>query len=216
MSPNTEMATTSPANPQMPSYEHLPPPLILNESSRSSGKHSAGCGDSTPSSSEGKICKDKYARTPSWIELSHEPRFNIGVLIDNTSINDRHVAAISKPASSCSLTAMVILHSSSFGSTNSSVVQESADEAKAKLVATAGEWLRTNKAELVMDYIAFGEGQAGWENMLESSDIDAVYIVVPPWYVLFLCRPLSSGSGRSSASENKVEKNENPYDMKTF
>jgi hypothetical protein len=185
MPPNTEMATASQANPQMPMFEVHPASRVLDKSMdvKSTVKPNPSSDEiiqSTPS--KGNSPKNGYARMPSWKEFSPEPQFKVGILIDNTSIRDRHVVAISRPASSCTLASLVILHPFSANS-NEPNQDCNSDEAEAKLTVTATEWLRTNKAENVVDSIDLGQGQEGWEKMIQSSEIDAVYIVVPPWYV---------------------------------
>jgi hypothetical protein len=112
----------------------------------------------------------KYTRSQCWRDASpSEPHFNIGLIIDSTIIKDIHASAINNPATRCDLTALVVLDS-----TNS--IKES-----------VGEWLESNKVDKDVDDIDFiGQGREGCEKMLRSDSIHAVYIIVPPRYVLYL------------------------------
>mmetsp|Transcript_536 Transcript_536/g.1257 ORF Transcript_536/g.1257 Transcript_536/m.1257 type:complete len:454 (-) Transcript_536:27-1388(-) len=110
----------------------------------------------------------KYNRSSSWQELSAEPDFNIGLIIDSTCIKDTHVSAINKPASRCTLSSVVVLGPCD-GETNSS------------LNDSVEKWLRANKVSANVEYLDFiGVGQSGCDEMLSSDYVDAVYIIVPP------------------------------------
>jgi len=106
----------------------------------------------------------KYTRSQCWRDVSpSEPHFNIGLIIDSTSIKDRHASTINNPATRCDLTALVVLDS-----TNS--IRKSVEE-----------WLESNKVAKDVDDIDFiGQGKEGYEKMLRSDSIHAVYIIVPP------------------------------------
>jgi hypothetical protein len=111
----------------------------------------------------------KYTRSQCWRDVSpSEPHFNIGLIIDSTFIKDKHASAINNPATRCDLTALVVLDS-----TNS--IKESVEE-----------WLKSNKVAKDVDDIDFiGQGKEGCEKMLRSDSIHAVYIIVPPRYVVY-------------------------------
>jgi hypothetical protein len=205
MSPNTEIANTSPANPQMPMFDFVPgdSPLVDETISFKSTTTTNNTALPSMEKSINISPKNGYERMPSWKQFAPEAQFNIGILIDNTSIKDHHVVAISRPASLCTLSSLVILHHPSrMNTTGTEATPDDADnpdEVETSFVASAREWLRFNKAENVVDDIVYGQGQGGWEKMIQSSEIDAVYIVVPPWCViqtvgmnLFLSSPQSS------------------------
>jgi hypothetical protein len=115
----------------------------------------------------------KYCRSSSWQEISIEPHFNIGLIIDSTCIKDAHVSAINKPASRCHLTSLVVLNPSSDETNSTSSINDS-----------IGNWLESNKVSADVECLdSIGTGQGGWEKMLRSDSIHAVYIIVPPRYV---------------------------------
>mmetsp|Transcript_14018 Transcript_14018/g.29590 ORF Transcript_14018/g.29590 Transcript_14018/m.29590 type:complete len:473 (+) Transcript_14018:326-1744(+) len=110
----------------------------------------------------------KIFRTPSWKESSTiEPHFNIGLILDSTKIKDPHVSAISKPASRCHLTSVVVLQPDADETTTGSI-----DD-------SVGKWLASNKvAEGVENLEYVGTGQEGCDKMLRlDSNIHAVYII---------------------------------------
>jgi len=113
----------------------------------------------------------KYCKSSSWQEISSEPYFNIGLIIDSTCITDAHVSAINKPASRCHLTSLVVLHPTSDETNSTSSMNDS-----------VGKWLESNKVSSadVECLDSVGTGQGGWEEMLRSDSIHAVYIIVPP------------------------------------
>lgn len=112
----------------------------------------------------------KFHRSSSWQELSPEPDFNIGLIIDSTCIKDTHVSAINKPASRCQLVSVVVLHPSAGETNSASSLQDSVQR-----------WLKSNKVSADIEYLDFiGTGQSGCDEMLRSASIDAVYIIVPP------------------------------------
>lgn len=112
-----------------------------------------------------------YCKSSSWQEISSEPYFNIGLIIDSTCITDAHVSAINKPASRCHLTSLVVLHPTSDETNSTSSINDS-----------VGKWLESNKVSSadVECLDSVGTGQGGWEKMLRSDSIHAVYIIVPP------------------------------------
>jgi len=110
----------------------------------------------------------KYSRSSSWQELSSEPDFNIGLIIDSTCIKDTHVSAINKPASRATLTSVVVLEPCS-------------DEKNSSLKDSVARWLQANKVSANVEQLDYvGMGQSGCDDMLRSDYVDAVYIIVPP------------------------------------
>lgn len=105
----------------------------------------------------------KYSGIPTWRELTGEPHFKVGIVIDSSSTNDRHISAMSRPASMCSLRSLVVLHPQKEENKNESV----------------RNWLDKNRHAECEKNITIGWGQEGFEDLLKS-DVDAVYIIVPP------------------------------------
>ena len=107
-----------------------------------------------------------FLKMPSWREIkatTGEPDFNVAILIDDINVLDRHASAMSKPASRCFLTHVVVLNS------NSDQVQESVQE-----------WLFRNKIDVDVADLDIGQGLEGYAKMLKQGDVDAVYIVLSP------------------------------------
>jgi hypothetical protein len=124
------------------------------------------------SSNKSKTNPKSYMKMPSWrLPSSSEPDFYIGVLIDDTNVKDRHLSAMSKPASRCFLASVVVLN------TNSS------NDSEEDVRDSVKEWLKRNKVDEDVDDVVIGYGKEGYEEMLTHSDIDAVYIVLSPRYV---------------------------------
>ena len=112
-------------------------------------------------------------KSSSWQEISSEPYFNIGLIIDSTCIKDAHVSAINKPASGCQLTSLVVLHPNTHETNSTSSMKNS-----------VGKWLKSNKVSADVEHLCFiGAGQEGCDKMLSSDSIHAVYIIVPCRYV---------------------------------
>lgn len=159
--------------------------------------------------SPSSIRKLAYHRSRSWREVSTEPHFNIGILIGSTSVKDRHVSAISKPASQCTLTRLVVLHPiqgedlcvsvddwlSSNKISNGrgcKYIDEKEEEntAAEKAAAASANDDQQQHAEvhnIIFDdelggaeHLGIDHGDDGWNKMLTSDDVDAVYIVLPP------------------------------------
>jgi hypothetical protein len=110
-----------------------------------------------------------FMKLPSWREIktpTGEPDFNVAILIDDIHVLDRHASAMSKPASRCFLTHVVVLNSST---NEEKQVQESVKE-----------WLRKNKIDLDVQDLDIGQGMEGYSEMLKEKDVDAVYIVLSP------------------------------------
>jgi hypothetical protein len=105
----------------------------------------------------------KYAGIPSWDELHGIPKFQIGAVIYSSTTSDRHISAISKPATSCSLASLVVLHPEK-------------DENKPE---SMDHWLQRNRFGKVATDITVRWGQEGFQELLKT-EIDAVYIHVPP------------------------------------
>lgn len=126
--------------------------------------------------SEVRSNSKKFHRSPSWQELSPEPYFNIGLIINSTCIRDAHVSAINKPASRCQLTSVVVLHPD---------VEEPNSDSSSSIHDSVRTWLQYNKVSADVNHLDFvGTGQSGCDEMLRSSSIHAVYIIVPPRYVV--------------------------------
>lgn len=124
----------------------------------------------TKSSIKAESNSKKYSGSLSWQEMSLEPHFNIGLIIDSTLIKDAHVSAMNKPASRCRLTSLVVLHPG---------VDET--ESISSLNKFVGKWLESNKVSADVEDLDFiGTKQDGCDIMLRSDSIHAVYIVVPP------------------------------------
>jgi len=100
---------------------------------------------------------------PSWDELKGTPHFKIGIVIDSSSTNDRHISAIAKPATPCSLASVVVLNP-----------EEDEDRAK-----SMKKWFKSNRMQSDASKINVMWGQEGLQELLKS-DINAVYIIVPP------------------------------------
>lgn len=103
------------------------------------------------------------ANMPSWDDLEGRPHFKIGIVVNASSTNDRHIYAIAKPATPCSLSSVVVLNP-----------EEGEDREK-----SMEHWLTENGMRTEASSINFRWGQEGLKGLLES-DIDAVYIIVPP------------------------------------
>jgi len=111
-----------------------------------------------------------YCKSTSWQEVSSEPHFNIGLIIDSTLIKDAHVSAINKPASRCQLTSLVVLHPGIDEMNSTSSMNDS-----------VGKWLESNKVSAGAEHLDYiGTGQGGCDKMLRSDYVHAVYIIVPP------------------------------------
>jgi predicted dehydrogenase len=124
----------------------------------------------TKSISKMASSSNKLHRSASWQELSPEPDFNIGVIIDSTRIKDAHVSAINKPASRCQLVSVVVLHPSTDEANSTSSLKDSVKK-----------WLKSNKVSANVEHLDFiGTEQSGCDEMLRSSSIHAVYVIVPP------------------------------------
>ncbi|KAL3926002.1 MAG: hypothetical protein SGILL_000001, partial [Bacillariaceae sp.] len=106
-----------------------------------------------------------FSKMPSWREIGtpSEPFFNVAILIDDINVMDSHASAMSKPASRCYLTNVVVLNSTS---DDPKQVQESVKE-----------WLRMNKIDVDVEDLDIGQGLVGYTEMLKQLEIDAVYIV---------------------------------------
>ena len=103
------------------------------------------------------------AGMPSWDDLRGTPHFRIGIVINSSSTNDRHISAIAKPATPCSLSTVVVLHP-----------QEGED-----MDDSMKKWFKCNNMQADAPNIKVGWGQEGLKDLFES-DVDAVYIIVPP------------------------------------
>jgi hypothetical protein len=164
-------------NPQIPAIASLQ--MNLEETPPSIPSSKAPCEESShvsivtsPGSKRNSSSINKtYVKLPSWREIgmnATEPDFNIGILIDDITVIDRHLSAMSKPASRCFLTSVVVLNPP----------LDCEDEKH--LQQSFQNWLKINKIDVDVGDLILGEGIGGYQNMLEQTDIDAVYIVLSP------------------------------------
>jgi len=126
----------------------------------------------------------KFLRTTSWQEISFESHFNIGLILNSTCIRDMHVSAINKPASRCHLSSLVILNPNEHeADCDDACSDDSENKNSNKMLHQSVErWLQRNKiAADVNDLDYIGTGKASCDKMLQSDQIHAVYIIVPPW-----------------------------------
>ena len=111
------------------------------------------------------------ADLPSWSVLTGEPHFKVGVLVYDINTSDVHLAAIGKPASSCVITSLVVL--------NSPTRNENPHEGSRNTFVKG--WLESNFVSRHDDEkISLGWGAEGYQNLLRTPTIDAIYIIVPP------------------------------------
>lgn len=103
------------------------------------------------------------AGMPNWDDLRGTPHFKIGIVIYSSSTNDRHISAIAKPATPCSLSTVVVLHP-----------QEGENRDQSMKI-----WFQSNRMQSAASKISVRWGQEGLKELFES-DVDAVYIIVPP------------------------------------
>jgi len=103
------------------------------------------------------------AGMPSWDELIGTPHFKIGIVIDSSSTYDRHISSIPKPATPCSLSFVVVLNPKENENKKHSMKR----------------WFKIHRMESEASKVKVLWGQDGMKELLES-DIDAVYIIVPP------------------------------------
>jgi hypothetical protein len=164
-------------NPQIPAIASLQ--MNLEETPPSIPSSKAPCEESShvsfvtsPGSKRNSSSINKtYVKFPSWREIgmnATEPDFNIGILLDDITVIDRHLSAMSKPASRCFLTSVVVLNP-----------PLDCDDEK-QLHQSFQNWLKINKIDVDVGDLILGEGIGGYQNMLEQTDIDALYIVLSP------------------------------------
>ena len=104
-----------------------------------------------------------FPTVANWREISGEPCFDIGIVIYSSTTYDRHISAISRPASMCTLKSLVVL-------------EPKKNQRKREAMRS---WLRKNRFGKCEQDISIGWGQEGFDEMLKSK-IAAVYIIVPP------------------------------------
>jgi outer membrane PBP1 activator LpoA protein len=78
------------------------------------------------------------------------------------------LSAMSKPASRCFLTNVVVLNPPT-----------DCDDEK-QVHQSVQNWLKINKIDVDGEDLVLGEGIDGYQEMLKQTDIDAVYIVLSP------------------------------------
>jgi hypothetical protein len=103
------------------------------------------------------------AGMPSWDDLRGNPHFKIGIIINSSSTNDRHIPSIAKPATPCTLISVAVLHS-----------EENEDRE-----VSMDKWFEKHQLQAEASTITVGWGREGLQALLES-EVDAVYIIVPP------------------------------------
>ena len=130
----------SQANPQMPS-------LITPDENTLKISQNEGVS---------QIKKGPLTTRPSYTE-SVENKFNIGMVIHSTRASDRHISAVSKPASCCYLSFLVFLERP----------QENEEE-------VTRQWLKQNN---VSKDVEIRWGEEGLKQLFES-DVDALYLIV--------------------------------------
>ena len=108
--------------------------------------------------------KLRYTDTPNWFELIGEPVFKFGIVISQSTTQDRHIYAMSKPASFCQVRTVVVLTPPEEG--------ENPD--------CMDDWLDRNSLGRHKQDVNIAWGEQGFQNLLQDSSIDAVYIIVPP------------------------------------
>jgi hypothetical protein len=103
------------------------------------------------------------AGMPTWEMMRCDPHFKVGIIISSSSTNDRHIPSIAKPATPCVLSSVVVLHE-----------QDNEDKEE-----SMKNWFETHRMRSEVSNISVGWGKEGLKDLLES-DVDAVYIIVPP------------------------------------
>jgi dihydrofolate reductase len=169
-------------NPQMP-LENMQ--IDLDEAPPPSGGTTTGHSKAKTSSNSVNVnvnTKMKcYNKMPSWREISpSEPDFSVAILVDDVNIKDRHVSALSKPASRCYLTNIVVLNTSTSTKTNDT------NEQQHELENSVQEWLKLNRVDVDVEDVFIAHGKEGYEEMLKEKEVDAVYVLVSPRYVLYV------------------------------
>jgi hypothetical protein len=96
----------------------------------------------------------------TWKNPIPSRQFKLGMIIHSSSTTARHIASITKPLSSCSLSDLAVLNT-----------QEREGE-------SMHLWLKRNRIIEGTKDTAIHWGEQGFQELLES-DVDAVYIVVP-------------------------------------
>jgi hypothetical protein len=114
----------------------------------------------------------KYTDTPSWYEITGEPTFNIGIVINARTTTDRYTKAISKPGSSCHVKSLVIL-----------TRPNNDEEEKSEFSSLDRKWLKHHHLVEDAKDISLSWGDEAFRELIKRPDIDAVYIIVPPGYV---------------------------------
>ena len=103
---------------------------------------------------------------PSWSELTGEPFFNLGIVVNEATTTDIHLSSIGKPASSCEVKSLVVLQATQQNGTKPRSILK--------------EWLEANSLESNPEEISVGFGEQGFEELIHSPGIQAVYIILPP------------------------------------
>jgi hypothetical protein len=111
-----------------------------------------------------------YTDIPSWYEITGEPSFNIGIVINSRTTTDRYTKAISKPGSSCDVKSLVILN-------------DEEEKSESEESSSMEKWLEEHQLVEDAKDISLSWGDQAFRELIKRPDIDAVYIIVPPGYV---------------------------------
>lgn len=106
-----------------------------------------------------------------------ESLFRIGIVIHSDQTTDRHIGSICKPASTCSLTRVVVLNSKNHMTNNDH--SENHDDNKKEDVQFLSKWLQKNHFVDGPGGVTVGHGREGFNQLLLEPQVDAVYIIVP-------------------------------------
>jgi hypothetical protein len=164
-------------NPQIPAIDlldmnHEEAPLSIPSEKIPTNDSRSASSVTSPGSKRNSSCNSNAnLKMPTWREIvttNTEPDFNVGILIDDITIIDRQLSAMSKPASRCFLTSVIVLNPP----------LDCDDETQ--LQHSVQNWLKTNKVDVNVEDLILGQGVDGYQEMLKQSDIDAVYIVLSP------------------------------------
>ena len=122
-----------------------------------------------------------YKDIPDWDELKDHAHFRIGIVVQSHLVKDRYVSAMSKPASSCTLTSLVVLDDEDG---NGNYASPNKIKKNNKNNEKIDYWMKTHRLDFVENNektnIRIGWGQQGFQDLLKSPDVDAVYVIVPP------------------------------------
>jgi hypothetical protein len=93
-----------------------------------------------------------------------KPNFKVGIIINSMSTNDRHIPSIAKPATPCTLLSVVVLNS---------------EENEEDRIESMTKWFEKHNIQSEASSVSVGWGRDGLKKLFDS-EVDAVYIIVPP------------------------------------